>query len=315
MSDSITNMAACASGIDMTTRVRVLPRQILVEQFSIRTASCQGIDLPCDQERLGFFVCLSGEDRLTVQDTREVVHIRKGLCGAYHEPQGLSSTAVYGPNEPFGMLSITMPPETLEDVFAGNGDVLSELFPRKYKPKHQFSSQSYAYRFCPVQPLINTAVSQILNPPVDQDLFPAYLEGKVLEIISLMLQTLCKGDGRLNTCPSPGTMETAGLFQARALLEEDLETPPSPIEIAGLCGLSVDRMHRGFKRLFGRTISQHLRDCRMEKARQLLASGDCNVTDACFRVGYSNLSHFAKQYRHYFGHSPVKDRKRFFPAS
>lgn len=295
----------------MTTRVHALPRQILVEHFCIRTGSGQRIDLPCDQERLGFFVCLSGENRLTVKDTREVLHIRKGVCGAYHEPKGLSSTAVYGPDEPFNMLSITMPQETLENVVANNEDVLFHLF----RQKHKFSNQSYAFRFCPVQALINTAVFQILNPPVDLNLFDAYLEGKVLEIISLMLQTLCLNDKSQNFSLCRNKMETAALFQARALLEQDLEAPPSPIEIAGQCGLGIDRMNRGFKALFGRTISQHLRDCRMEKARQLLASGDCNVTDACFRVGYSNLSHFAKLYRHYFGHSPVKDRKRFFPAS
>ncbi len=181
--------------------------------------------------------------------------------------------------------------------------------------KKKFPNRPYAFRFFPVQPLISTAVSQLLSPPVGQELFPAYLEGKVLEIISLMLQRLCDESSNANFSPSLNKKEGAKLFQARALLEENLETPLSPIEIAGQCGLSVDRMNRGFKELFGQTISQYLRDLRMEQAKILLTSGQCSVTDACFRVGYSNLSHFAKLYRNYFGHSPVKDKKRFFPVS
>jgi len=304
-------MAISPSGADLTVQAHTLPRQILVEHFRIRTESKPQVEIISEQERLGFFVCLSGEDRLTLEGTKDVLYVRKGVCGAYHEPEGLLSKAVYCPDEPFSMLSITMPPETLESVFSKGGDALSRLFQEEKK----FPSRSYVYRFFSVQPLINTAVSQILSPPVDQDLVPVYLEGKVLEIISLMLQTLCAHGSSPNFSPSLNTMETAKLFHARALLEENLETTPSPIEIAGQCGLGIDRMNRGFKELFGQTIAQYLRDRRMEKAKILLASGDCNVTDACFKVGYSNLSHFAKLYRNYFGHSPVKDRKQFFPAS
>ena len=303
-------MAVSPSEVDLTVQAHTLPRQILVEHFRIRTESKQQIEITSDQERMGFFVCLSGEDRLTLEDTKEIIYFRKGVCGAYYEPEGLLSKAVYCPGEVFSMLSITMPPETLESVFPKGVNTLSGLF-REYK---NFPNRSYAVRFFPVQPLINTAVSQILSPPVDQDFLPVYLEGKVLEIISLMFQTLCAHGSSRDFSPSLNAVETAKIFHARALLEENLETPPSPIEIAGQCGLGIDRMNRGFKELFGQTISQYLRDRRMEKANILLVSGDCNVTDACFKVGYSNLSHFAKLYRNYFGHSPVKDKKQFFPA-
>jgi AraC-like DNA-binding protein len=311
MNEILPNTLVKHLGAGLTNLVYLLPRQILVERFRIQAESKEQIEISCEQERFGFFVCLSGENRITLKEAGEVIYIRKGVCGAYHEPEGLLNTAVYGTDEPFSILSITMPPEALETVFSKGKDARSRLF----QEKTRFPNRPYAVRFFSVQPLINTAVSQILTPPVDPDLFPVYLEGKVLEIISLMLQTLCARDSSPDFSPSLNGVETAKLFHARTLLDEYLETPPSLIEIAGQCGLGVDRMNRGFKELFGRTTSQYLRDRRMEKARSLLASGDCNVTDACLQVGYSNLSHFAKLYRNYFGHSPVKDRKQFFPAS
>lgn len=303
------NGPTCPSEAELIVQAHALPRQILVEHFRIRTPSKQQMEITSERERLGFFVCLSGEDRLTLQDTRDVIYLGKGICGAYYEPKGLLNTAVYGPDEPFRVLSITMPPETLENLFSNGSEALSRLFQKK-----KFPNRPYAFCLLPVQSLISTAVSQILTPPVGQEFFPAYLEGKTLEIISLMTQSLCAWNSTPERSPSLNAKETAKLFHARVLLEQNLEIPLSPIDIAGQCGLGVDRMNRGFKELFGKTISQYLRDCRMEKARSLLASGDCNVTDACFQVGYSNLSHFAKLYRNYFGHSPVKDRKRFFSA-
>ncbi len=292
---------------DLLIQTHTLPRQIQVEHFCLKAPSKRQVEITSEQERLGFFICLSGEDRLTIEDHREVVYLRKGVCGAYYEPAGLLNKAAYSADEPFNVLSVTMPRDTLENAFFNGGDALSRLFERK-----KFPSRPYALRFFPMQPLIRTAVSQILNPPVDQDFFPAYLEAKTLELSCLMLQALCAEDG--SSSSSLSKKETARLFQVRALLEENLENPLSPIELARQCGLSVDRMNKGFKEVFGQTIFQYLRELRMEQARDLLVSGQCSVTDACFRVGYSNLSHFAKLYQHYFGHSPVKDRKRFFSA-
>ncbi|PIE68941.1 MAG: hypothetical protein CSA21_05275 [Deltaproteobacteria bacterium] len=300
------NMLSFPSEADLIVQTHTLPRQILVEYIRINTKTKQQITITSEQERLGFFICLSGEDRLTLQDSKEVIYIRKGVCGAYYEPKGLLNKAIYCPDEPFRVLSISMPSKTLENTFSKGGDGLSQLFQKK-----KFPNRPYAFRFLPLQPLVNTAVSQIFSPPVNQDFFPAYLEGKILEITSLMLQSLCVDSG-LDFSPSLNALETAKLFQVQALLEENFQNQLSPIEIAGQCGLSINRMNRGFKELFGRTIAQYLRDIRMEKARILLAAGDSTVTDVCFQVGYSNLSHFAKLYRNYFGHTPVKDRKRFF---
>jgi AraC-like DNA-binding protein len=42
----------------------------------------------------------------------------------------------------------------------------------------------------------------------------------------------------------------------------------------------------------------------MEKAAELLRSGDYNVTEAAFEVGYSSLSHFSQAFHETFGCCP-----------
>nr|WP_320114420.1 AraC family transcriptional regulator [uncultured Desulfuromonas sp.] len=288
-----------------------LPRNILVEHFVVRSGSKRSIEVRGDQDRMGFFFCLSGHDCITVEDTGEVVHIRKGVCGVYRETKGLNRLAVYDPATLFSLLSVSMPLDTMEGLFQ-QGCCRPPLFADE---TGWAENRPYAFRFMPVQPQINTAVSQIVAPPVDSGLSHIYLEGKALEIASLMLQTVTSGCRGHGFSPTLNSRETASLYHARELLADHLQDPPSLAELSRQCGLNHNRLNCGFKELFGQTPYDHLRTLRLEKARKLLASGECNVTEACFDVGYSNLSHFAKMYRKHFGLSPIKDKKRLFALS
>ena len=180
-------------------------------------------------------------------------------------------------------------------------------------PEEKNTGRPYAFRFMPAVPHINTAVSQVINPPVAQCLRPAYMEGKALEVTALMLEAIFSGQRGHGVIPSLNSRETALLCHAREILTSRMEDPLSLTEIARLSGLSLGRLNQGFKALFGQTAHDLLKEHRLEKARILLASGEYNVTEACMQVGYTNLSHFAKIYKQHFGVSPIKDRKRFFP--
>jgi len=47
-----------------------------------------------------------------------------------------------------------------------------------------------------------------------------------------------------------------------------------------------------------------LRQLRLERAAELLRTGQCNVTEAAFEVGYNSLSHFTLAFRETFGCCP-----------
>jgi AraC-like DNA-binding protein len=54
----------------------------------------------------------------------------------------------------------------------------------------------------------------------------------------------------------------------------------------------------------GLTISQFLRQARLDRAAQLLRAGTHNVTEAALEVGYNSLSHFTVAFREAFGCCP-----------
>ena len=89
-----------------------------------------------------------------------------------------------------------------------------------------------------------------------------------------------------------------------ALLRERLSEPPSLDELGRLVGCSPFYLSRTFSTEMGMTISQYLRQLRLERAAELLRSGRFNVTEAAVEVGYSSLSHFSQAFHEHFGCCP-----------
>lgn len=87
-------------------------------------------------------------------------------------------------------------------------------------------------------------------------------------------------------------------------LEFDVET------FARSMGLSRASLFRKFKALSGNTPSDFIRDMRLERARQLLSTGQLNVSETVARVGFSDLSHFGACFRRKFGETPSEVSSR-----
>ncbi len=92
--------------------------------------------------------------------------------------------------------------------------------------------------------------------------------------------------------------------EAGSTLARRLEETPSLEALAREAGLSETTLKRGFRQVFGTTVFEHLRRLRMERARELLRSGEATVIEAATLVGYSNPSNFAAAFRRQFGMNP-----------
>lgn len=107
-----------------------------------------------------------------------------------------------------------------------------------------------------------------------------------------------KRDNRLD-------MVKAAIRYIREHLSEDLSVET----ISAAAGFSKYYFCRGFKEITGRTVIDYLNYTRCGYARQLLASGRYNVSEAAERSGFGNLSYFTKIYKKYIGELPSKSEK------
>ena len=137
------------------------------------------------------------------------------------------------------------------------------------------------------------------NNPSDK----LFLEAKALELVALQLKQLEHLTGE-SSRKQVTTRNIAMVSRACDILANEMANPPAARELARRVGLNHNQLVRGFQETLGVAPFEYLRVMRLEKARHLIASRECNVTEAAFTVGYSSLSHFCKTFRDEFGVNP-----------
>ncbi len=143
-------------------------------------------------------------------------------------------------------------------------------------------------------------MKSLLQPPVLASAQRLWFHSKALEFAAEFLfyaetEPLCNRARRV-------AAERVG--RAKAVLRERLADPPELAELGRLIGCSPFYLSRTFTAETGQTISQWVRQARMEKAAELLRSGRFNVTQTALEVGYSSLSYFSHAFHETFGCCP-----------
>jgi AraC-like DNA-binding protein len=99
---------------------------------------------------------------------------------------------------------------------------------------------------------------------------------------------------------------------ARALerLRKDFDRPLRIEDIAREVGMSVSGFHHHFRVVTAMSPLQFQKRMRLQEARHLMLAEDLDAASAGYRVGYSDASHFTREYKRLFGEPPMRDVER-----
>ncbi len=75
-------------------------------------------------------------------------------------------------------------------------------------------------------------------------------------------------------------------------------------------GMSVSGLRQHFKAVTAMSPSQFQKQLRLQEARRLMLSENLDAARAASRVGYSDASHFTREYKSLFGVPPMHDVQR-----
>jgi AraC family transcriptional regulator len=114
---------------------------------------------------------------------------------------------------------------------------------------------------------------------------------------------------RRHSISKPTTPRTGGLskIQLRRVIEfihERLADDISLDEIASVAQLSQFHFSRLFKQSTNSSVHEYVTRCRVERAKQLLASGELTITDVALQVGFYDQSHLTHHFRRVLGTTP-----------
>lgn len=93
-------------------------------------------------------------------------------------------------------------------------------------------------------------------------------------------------------------------------MNETMEYPVSPADIASEIGISVRQLERLFGRYLNCSPKKYQVDMRLQKARHLLLQTEMPVTEVAFACGFKSSGHFARTYKSHFGVAPGGQRSR-----
>jgi AraC-like DNA-binding protein len=93
--------------------------------------------------------------------------------------------------------------------------------------------------------------------------------------------------------------------QLHGIIEENLSNPLFTVEDLGKkLVMSRASMYRKIHYLSGLSPQLYIRSYRLKRAAQLLENNYGNVTEVCFRVGFTSTAYFAKCFKGEFQQSP-----------
>ncbi|MBS1663325.1 MAG: helix-turn-helix transcriptional regulator [Bacteroidetes bacterium] len=88
------------------------------------------------------------------------------------------------------------------------------------------------------------------------------------------------------------------------ILSSRLEGFPSLESLAQEVFMSTSKLKNLFKQVYGHTLYDYYNKSRLQRAKDLLITGQCSIKQAGSEIGFSNLSHFAKAFKKEFGILP-----------
>ena len=112
---------------------------------------------------------------------------------------------------------------------------------------------------------------------------------------------------------NPTTLSRQELQMIHQVSEFVGNYPEVQHSIRSLCkksGISPNKLQEGFKFMHGRTVSDFVRNVRVEKSEVLLRTTDMNISEVVYSVGLTSRSYFCKIFKAKYGCSPKHYKRK-----
>src|SRR3989337_2774940 len=81
-------------------------------------------------------------------------------------------------------------------------------------------------------------------------------------------------------------------------------------ELARKMGMSRSQLHRKLNASTGQSVSQFIREYRLQRGMELLKEGELNAAEVADRIGFGSATYFNKCFNEYYGYPPGEVKNR-----
>jgi AraC family transcriptional regulator len=220
----------------------------------------------------------------------------------------------WGPHrfERLGNVFLLPPEETVQarsDGGSPQSSILCHLNPEALREWFEGDLQWTDQRLEASLDIPDANIRSLLLRLTDEMRNPGFASNVMVELITAQLALeLGRYYNAINEGPATGGLAPWRLRLIDERLREVREAP-TLAELAVLCNLSVRQLTRGFRANRGRSIGEHVAQCRLDNAKRLLAT-DQSVKSIAYSLGFASPSSFCFAFRRAIGETPRQFRQR-----
>jgi AraC-like DNA-binding protein len=155
------------------------------------------------------------------------------------------------------------------------------------------------------------AVVDIVNTKYLGRLRHTYVKAKATELLCEVIYLLTHESDLTTSDLRLSWRDKRQLDKARQTIRQDCVNAPTIAVLSRQLGLNQRKLKMGFKQLFGTPVFQYTQNLRLEKALQLLQTGDYSIREVADAVGYGYAKNFTTAFKKRYGVSPKVARKSF----
>jgi AraC-like DNA-binding protein len=151
-------------------------------------------------------------------------------------------------------------------------------------------------------PRVRAIAVDMISPLAEGRAAELLLSAQATEILARAMLAL-RGNDKVDLVSDQKRLRLQAVGE---LIKSDLRHPWTIAELARHAGLGRRIFNAQFRRMYGVSASDYLRQSRLAAAREALLYQGLSVTEVAYSVGYANSANFSTAFRRHFGYVPSR---------
>jgi len=239
----------------------------------------------------------SGNVDLTVKygsKQKEFNHT-KGLALSFYADEKVEFIHTISASKPLECLVIATSLSKIDKLPNQEGELFGEMLNQLVNPSdHYVEGPSFI-----MTPEMQSIIDSLFNIQYEGKTKMMFFRSQITALLSHFFGQLAS----LKT-EKIKSSEREKLNQAKDILLNNLDNPPSLNEISRQIGLNTFKLKKDFKQFFGVPVFKYLQNERLTSAHKMIRNQEATVQEAAWHVGYDSLSSFSNAFEKKFGYRP-----------
>ena len=219
----------------------------------------------------------------------------KGLALSFYADENVEFIHSVSPSKPLECLVIATSPNVIDQLPNQEGELFGEMLNQLVNPSdHYVEGPSFI-----MTPEMQSIIDSLFNIQYEGKTKMMFFRSQITALLSHFFGQLAS----LKTVTIK-TSERKKLNQAKNILLDNIDNPPSLSEISKQIGLNTFKLKKEFKEFFGVPVFKYLQNERLTLAHKLMRNQDMTVEESAWHVGYDSLSSFSNAFDKKFVYRP-----------